>query len=133
MEVTLDKFGTLVLRSRRPEPDLVEEEGLLVFTGEAASDLEGVVAGREDAGLHPTDLQDDPETMAACVMAGNARCARAGTQDHESNARPEQRLEKRREHALKGWGLSHESPASRDRARSWLEAHSFGWPEVDRL
>lgn len=68
MVVTLDKFGRVVipkavrdqlglrpgavleieeggaegilLRPRRPEPDLVEEEGVLVFTGEATGDLE---------------------------------------------------------------------------------------------
>jgi len=71
MDLTLDKFGrlvipkavrealglgpgstlevdtkdeALVLRPRRPEPDLVEEEGVLVFTGEAAGDLSGAVA-----------------------------------------------------------------------------------------
>jgi AbrB family looped-hinge helix DNA binding protein len=71
MEVTLDKFGRvvipkavrehfglgpgavleidkgeedgIVLRPRRPAPDLVEEEGVLVFTGEATADLEGAV------------------------------------------------------------------------------------------
>jgi len=71
MEVTLDKFGRvvipkavrdhfglgpgavleidkgkedeIVLRPRRPEPDLVEEQGVLVFTGEATADLEGAV------------------------------------------------------------------------------------------
>lgn len=71
MVVTLDKFGRVVipkavrdhlglrpgavleieegaaegilLRPRRPEPDLVEEEGVLVFTGEATGDLETAV------------------------------------------------------------------------------------------
>lgn len=78
MEVTLDKFGRLVipkavreslglgpgstlevdekdeallLRPRRPEPDLVEEEGVLVFTGEAAGDLEGAVGRHRDERL----------------------------------------------------------------------------------
>jgi len=49
------------------------------------------------------------------------------------NRTPEQRLEKLREHALKGWELSREHPVFRDRARNWLEAHPSGWPEVDRL
>lgn len=68
MEVTLDKFGRVVipkvvrdhlglgagavleieegeeegilLRPRRPEPDLIEEEGVLVFTGEPTADLD---------------------------------------------------------------------------------------------
>lgn len=67
MEVTLDRFGRvvipkairdqlglgpgavleleegerdgIVLRPRRPEPDLVEEHGVLVFTGEPTADL----------------------------------------------------------------------------------------------
>lgn len=71
MEVTLDKFGRVVipksvrehlglgpgtvldieegeeegilLRPRRPEPDLVEEDGVLVFTGEPTADLETAV------------------------------------------------------------------------------------------
>lgn len=71
MEVTLDKFGRvlipksvrerlglgpgaileidqqeedgILLRPRRPEPDLIEEEGVLVFTGEATGDLEWAV------------------------------------------------------------------------------------------
>jgi AbrB family looped-hinge helix DNA binding protein len=71
MEVTLDRFGRVVipkavrehlglgpgtvldieegeeegilLRPRRPEPDLVEEDGVLVFTGEATADLEAAV------------------------------------------------------------------------------------------
>lgn len=71
MEVTLDKFGRVVipkavrenlglgpgtvldieegeeegilLRPRRPEPDLVEEHGVLVFTGEPTADLEAAV------------------------------------------------------------------------------------------
>jgi len=71
MEVTLDRFGRVVipkavrehlglgpgtvldieegeeegilLRPRRPEPDLVEEDGVLVFTGEPTADLEAVV------------------------------------------------------------------------------------------
>ncbi len=72
MEVTLDKFGRVVipkavrdqlglgpgavleieegdeegilLRPLRPEPDLVEDRGVLVFTGEATADLERAVA-----------------------------------------------------------------------------------------
>ena len=70
METTLDKFGRVVipkavrehlglgpgtvlaieegddevrLRARRPEPDVVEEDGVLVFTGEATADLEDAV------------------------------------------------------------------------------------------
>lgn len=71
MEVTLDRFGRVVipkavrehlglgpgtvldieegeeegilLRPRRPEPDLVEEDGVLVFTGEPTADLEAAV------------------------------------------------------------------------------------------
>ena len=71
MEVTLDKFGRVVipkavrehlglgpgtvldieegeeegilLRPRRPVPDLVEEDGVLVFTGEPTADLEAAV------------------------------------------------------------------------------------------
>lgn len=71
MEITLDKFGRVVipkrlrerlglgpgavleiepgngedllLRPRRPEPDLVEERGVLVFTGEPTEALEGAV------------------------------------------------------------------------------------------
>lgn len=71
MEVTLDKFGRVVipkavrehlglgpgavleieegeregilLRPRRPEPDLMEEEGVLVFTGEPTANLEWAV------------------------------------------------------------------------------------------
>lgn len=71
MEITLDKFGRvvipkslrdrlglgpgavleieqgkqedLVLRPRRPQPDLVEEQGVLVFTGEPTAELESAV------------------------------------------------------------------------------------------
>lgn len=71
MEITLDKFGRVVipkrlrerlglgpgavleiepgngedllLRPRRPEPDLVEERGVLVFTGEPTEALERAV------------------------------------------------------------------------------------------
>lgn len=70
MEITLDKFGRvviprrvrdqlglgpgtvlevethdedIVLRPRRAEPDLVEEDGVLVFTGEPTGDLEAAV------------------------------------------------------------------------------------------
>jgi len=71
LEVTLDKFGRVVipkavrehlglgpgavleieegekegilLRPRRPEPDLIEEEGVLVFTGEPTADLESAL------------------------------------------------------------------------------------------
>lgn len=32
--------GVIVLRPRRPAPDLVERDGTLVFTGEATGDLE---------------------------------------------------------------------------------------------
>lgn len=46
---------------------------------------------------------------------------------------PEQRLRKLRDHALRGWELSREDSAFRDRARSWLNQHPSGWPEVDRL
>jgi len=38
-----EQEGALLLRPRRPEPDLVEEDGVLVFTGEAAGDLEAAV------------------------------------------------------------------------------------------
>ena len=70
METTLDRFGRIVipkrvrdalglapgtvleieesddrvvLRARREEPDLVREHGVLVFTGEAAGDLETAI------------------------------------------------------------------------------------------
>lgn len=46
---------------------------------------------------------------------------------------PEQRLATLREHAIQGWKLTQVDPAYRDRARSWLEEHPSGWPEVDRL
>lgn len=35
--------GRIVLSPRRAEPDLVREDGVLVFTGEAVGGLEGVV------------------------------------------------------------------------------------------
>lgn len=35
--------GRIVLSLRRDEPDLVREDGVLVFTGEATGDLEGAV------------------------------------------------------------------------------------------
>lgn len=35
--------GRIVLSPRRAEPDLVREDGALVFTGEAVGDLEGAV------------------------------------------------------------------------------------------
>lgn len=38
------EHGRVVLRVLRDEPDLVREDGVLVFTGEAAGDLEEAVA-----------------------------------------------------------------------------------------
>jgi len=76
MEITLDKFGRVViprrvrehlglgpgtvlevetreqdilLRPRRTEPDLVEEDGVLVFTGEPTGDLERAVDDQRKA------------------------------------------------------------------------------------
>jgi len=76
MEITLDKFGRVViprgvrdrlglgpgtilevetreedilLRPRRTEPDLVEEDGVLVFTGEPTGDLERAVEDQRNA------------------------------------------------------------------------------------
>lgn len=75
METTLDKFGRIVipkrvrehyglrpgtvleiesrnddivLHPRRPEPDLVVEDGVLVFTGRAEGDLEQAVAQQRE-------------------------------------------------------------------------------------
>lgn len=38
-----EREDALLLRPRRPELDLVEEDGVLVFAGEAAGDLETAV------------------------------------------------------------------------------------------
>ncbi|HSL82768.1 MAG TPA: AbrB/MazE/SpoVT family DNA-binding domain-containing protein [Thermoanaerobaculia bacterium] len=42
LEIEGDR-GRIVLYPRRTEPDLVREDGVLIFTGEAAGDLEGAV------------------------------------------------------------------------------------------
>lgn len=78
MEVTIDRFGRLVipkalrdhlglgpgstleleekdeallLRPQRPAPDLVEEDGVLVFTGEPGGDLDGALERHREARL----------------------------------------------------------------------------------
>jgi len=43
LELEEDEEGGVVLRPRRAEPDLVEEEGVVVFTGEPTADLETAV------------------------------------------------------------------------------------------
>lgn len=82
MKVTLDKFGRvvipkvvldqlglgpgavlaieegeedgIVLRPRRSEPDLIEEEGVLVFTGEPTADVELAVERHRQRRERPT-------------------------------------------------------------------------------